>query len=316
MMKKLFLLCFCLLFAVTGCYTVADESNTGAVSSAPYVSVASVTASSVSAASSTPVSSKAVFSQKTQTSSKAKSSSLSTVSAVSTKTVDVVDQKRKAVENKYKVKIYYGDEVYWDFEGMTITTLREPSYVLQALELLNTELARYPDGFFSDFSRQLRIFLITKFTDSYAGLASYEKPECFELYLSTSPDSTQVLHHELMHMIDFTMQEKSGYAGFDNWDSLNPAGFTYSNSDYSTSDYTYGAAGIAADVYFLSNYSTKSELEDRAEIFRYAMSVPTMSSFFKIESPVRIKLAYMSSEIRRVFPSVQKVTKTAWEQIL
>lgn len=314
-MKKLFLLCFCILFLVTGCYTI--ENNSAVTKpSASSVGISSVASSSLSAASSQVPSSKATSSQKALTSSKVTTTSKSSITTTSQKTTDAVDQKRKAVENKYKVKIYYGDEVYWNIEGLTITTLREPSYITQSLDMLNTELARYPEGFFADFSRELRLFLITKFTDSYAGLASYENDSCFELYLSTSPDSTQVLHHELMHMIDFTMQEKAGYAGFSKWASLNPVGFLYSNSDYSTNDYVYGAASIAADIYFVSSYSTKSEFEDRAEIFRNVMSVPKMATFFKYESPVREKLVYMASEIRRVFPSVQKVTKTQWEQLL
>lgn len=192
--------------------------------------------------------------------------------------------------------------------------LRDSNYIKIGLTKLDNELSRFPKGFFTELSRKLRLFMITSFSDQYSGMASYENPDYFDLYHSTSPDSVRTLNHELMHMIDFTMQEKVGYSGFSNWDDLNPQDFEYTGQDNSQSVFIFDKVKDISNCYFVTNYSLKSYLEDRVEIFENLMINENVNDYISSDNPIHRKITYLNSEIRRVFKTVQKIAKTEWEK--
>jgi hypothetical protein len=132
------------------------------------------------------------------------------------------------------------------------------SYTLEALELLESELARYPQGFFSQFSKSLVINLVGSLHD----LRSDEDVSGFcgncgntvEICLNVYKMDARAVHHEIWHAIEYWSQ-----ANYNVWDSLLPKGFEYTGSGLDSSGFD--------PEWFYREYSVKSEKEDRATVF-------------------------------------------------
>ena len=224
------------------------------------------------------------------------------------------NQKRRSLESKFGIKICYGDEFTFQIEGVQAVKLWDESSIKSSLDMLDTQLSRYPSGFFGDFSRELRICLVTNFSLDYIGLASTMNPGRFDLYLTIKAGAGATLHHELMHMIDFSIMEKEKtLSAFPAWSSYNPYGFVYTGKDSNESPYIFNEKTLY-NSYFVTEYSLKSDLEDRADLFATVMAHPGAAQIFTPASPLRQKLLYLTQEIRRLFPSVSKVSKTEWEK--
>lgn len=223
---------------------------------------------------------------------------------------------RDTTNKKYDVEIYYGNDAYWNFDDMNITLLRDTTYITLGLAMLDKELGRYPSGFFSELDRKLRIFLITSFTENYSGMATYNNPKCYELYLTASEYSIPTIHHELMHMIDFSLLDKTGVNPFPSWNSYNPNGFVYTNSDNSVTPYLYSTKTASNKWFFISNYSTKTEFEDRAEIFSNLMTTTEKAPYFSGSSPLSQKIEYLTSIIKNSLQCLNSKTVPEWEKYL
>ena len=228
----------------------------------------------------------------------------------------VNDSTRDSMNIKYGVEILYGDDVYWDYEDVSMTSLRDTTYISLGLTLLDNELGRYPIGFFSEFNRKLRIFLITSFTENYSGMAVYNNEKYYELYLTASEYSIPTIHHELMHMIDFSLNDTTGTNPFPEWLGYNPQGFTYTNNNSSGTPYLYSINTASTNWFFVSNYSIKNELEDRAEIFSKLMTTSKSMPYFSGSSPLAQKIDYLTSIINKSFKSINSETSPAWEKYL
>lgn len=205
------------------------------------------------------------------------------------------------IEKKYSVKILIGDEVYqaaslteyrlvstedktyagydpyWNGEGLT-----------DALRQLDTELGRYPKGFFDLFTagnrNGLRIVLVSalmKGTDGgVLGVAWSDAAwGNIAVYVAGMPGSTNsTLHHEMFHAVEQAMNAK----GFDfaDWDQYNPAGFSYYGYDgFSEEAQKYVPDGWenVDTLYFVRDYGMTSALEDRATIAETCFGTVTAS---------------------------------------
>ena len=305
---------------LTSCYSDANliiirpqESINGSQS----ISISQDTSlSGVSEKNSDPGTETSISSKTSSTISKKTSSAISVADEPSDPKVKANAIKRNQMNLKYGIEIYYGDDTYWEYKDVSMTYLRDSTYISIGLSMLDEELSRYPVGFFMEFNRKLRIFLITSFTENYSGMAVYSDRNYYELYVTASEYSIPTLHHELMHMIDYSLLDKTGVNSFPNWNSYNPSGFYYTNIDNSTTPYLYSEKITAADWYFVSNYSTKNEMEDRAEIFEKLMTTEKAMPYFSGSSPLANKIKYMVSIIKKSFHTIDALVSPTWERYL
>lgn len=140
----------------------------------------------------------------------------------------------------------------------TLKVMLSTSYTLEALEVLESELARYPQGFFSQFSKCLVINLVGPLHDQrsdedvsgFCGNCGNTVEICLNVYKMDA----RAVHHEIWHAIEYWSS-----AHFNTWDSLLPEGFEYTGSGLDSTGFD--------PEWFYREYSVKSEKEDRATVF-------------------------------------------------
>ena len=131
------------------------------------------------------------------------------------------------------------------------------------LEMVERALSQYPEGTLEKLRTKnlpngVRIFIPSRAVlNNPEGIFSaytIGENDWFNVYLVHGLFIETSVHHELWHVIEDVIREKSPGA-FLIWDVLNPAGFQYS------SDYTH-ATGDFDPEYFAREYGTVSPLED------------------------------------------------------
>lgn len=130
--------------------------------------------------------------------------------------------------------------------------------------------------------------------------------------LAVGPSSEKALYHELFHVMETHIYAES--IAFDQWDSLNPAGFSY--------DYDYIAnESRQAGVYlegenraFIDTYSMSYPKEDRARIMEYAMTSGN-DSLFQSQT-MQSKLLAVCQGIREAYGLKKSPETYLWEQYL
>lgn len=220
---------------------------------------------------------------------------------------DKNDTKRKTIEKTYGIKILYGNEI-GDYKpkGITPTRLTDKTEIEDHLNRLNTELSKYPKGFFNDFSKKgmpLTIYLIKSANGSFSGFTDYQFMNDIKLTLATNYEFEYTLHHEIMHYIDcylnILIYPKTPY---EEYEALNPTNFKYGSA---TSTQIYNMATNQRGAYFISQYGSSNVAEDRAEVFKFMMAraYAPIGCFEKNEI-IRKKAEVISKQIKTYFPSV------------
>jgi hypothetical protein len=145
------------------------------------------------------------------------------------------------------------------------------SLVVDALDILERELAHYPAGCLNRV-RMRRVLLCRDLHEGWMpipSLPNYRRT----LLLDANATSTylrRVVHHEVFHFVDFAMDED--LQRDPQWASLNPAGFEYGGGGrvmrYVPRDWQREQRG------FVSSYAQSALEEDKAEVFSMWMSDP------------------------------------------
>ncbi|MGN0298504.1 MAG: hypothetical protein ACI4C1_04865 [Lachnospiraceae bacterium] len=213
----------------------------------------------------------------------------------------------------------------------------DESTIMSALNLLQEQLAFYPEGFFSQMflsdSDSITIYLVNglscedDFGISSAGGLVYQTYHFADLALDIgmAPDflSAQTLHHEIAHLIDRTLEGKGILFEYD-WNQYNPTDFYYNYSypDYEIDNpwgqYIYWSMATSDMIYFIDTYSTTFPTEDRATIFAEAVNgyLYGTTVFIPENIQIRNKLQHYSDLIRTGFDTTGWPERTIWEQIL
>ena len=205
------------------------------------------------------------------------------------------------IEKKYGVDIVYGNDIRTDYstdddsEVLKARAYTDAAGIKNALEQVNEGLRVFPSGLLEKLTSEdgspMKIYLtgpvgmngsapqdgaIPAFTDDH------DKETYLVIDISLNGDiNIPTVCHEITHIIDFTLQ-RMGKFDDKKWDSLNPAGFAY------TEDYdNYGNSAAAQkhsytsehysprvpaegqtddDLYFYYYYSTVNAYEDRATL--------------------------------------------------
>ena len=190
------------------------------------------------------------------------------------------------------------------------------------LEILDRNLARYPEGFLSTLASRfdgITICIVRSLTGT-AEAGSLESADgiqflhSYRAYIAlAAPYNTEyALHHELCHLIDTMVITESG--AYDRWDELNPKGFAY-DYDYIANTSRDGSAWLQdGNRFFIDTYSMSFPKEDRARIMEYAMTEGNASYFQS--TTMQAKLLLLCQGIREAFGLRKSPETFLWEQYL
>ncbi len=202
----------------------------------------------------------------------------------------------------------------WDYrftpEHLTPILRRE-------LQLLEEGLSRYPEAVLRKTAEHfsgLTFCLVREIsgTQESGSLSTATGIQFFQdgstyVVISTGRYAQQALYHELYHAMEsFILTESTA---LDQWDSLNPAGFTYGNENRIDDVYLRGQTRA-----FVDNYSTTYAKEDRARLFEYAM-LEGMNELFRSDYMQR-KLNTLCTAIRDAYGLKRTPEILPWEQYL
>ena len=207
----------------------------------------------------------------------------------------------------------------WDYDMETEYTV---SIIWRQLELLDSRLANYPAGMLAALSEHfgsLRICIVRSLLGS-AGSGSLEAAAGIQFFgeqgasiaLAADQDTEYALYHELCHLIDtYVITHTNAY---DNWENLNPDGFSYDYDYTANAQRDSGAYLTDSNRYFIDTYSMSYPKEDRARIMEYAMT-PGNTRYFQ-SSAMQAKLQRLCQGIREAFGMTKIPESFLWEQYL
>ena len=242
--------------------------------------------------------------------------------------------------------LYKKAEEIWDQYGVAVliadkvssyTSSAELCYdftkIKNTIELIEKCLQCYPKDFFRNFSGEFvetTVCIQVVGTGGPAGV--YFDGDEFKIVQidvndynpEESPDDNgsflcYTLHHEIGHMISYTLFDRADIAMFplmeERWNSYNPDGFNYvgyydddkENELFSSNDNS---------EYFVYSYSCSTPEEDRAVIFGKAMSYYQGFECMGFNENIEAKLIYLSDCIKSGFPGIDWSEKPVWENIL
>lgn len=223
-----------------------------------------------------------------------------------------------AIEEKYGITVLIGAEAAeiqpWDYQ---FTPEHLAPILHRELEMLEDNLARYPEeilqltaGHFSG----LTVSLVRQITGSpesgslsaATGIQFFRNGEAY-VTIAAGKYARQALYHELYHAMESRILTES--TALDQWESLNPAGFSYGSSQQDSEVYLRGQTRA-----FVDNYSMTYPKEDRARIFEYAMLSGT-EDLFRSEYMQR-KLSVLCTAVRDAYGLKRSPEILPWEQYL
>lgn len=235
-------------------------------------------------------------------------------------------EKADGLEQAYDLNIRIGTDCETEFPDFTAEHLTEPDYVKRQLEVLESVLGAFPQGFF----RQLRyenyeyieIQLVSGLTalphyGTGGGYAGFVQPrdDCYLMVVDGYYSNEGTYFHEFSHIIDSFLEwdswmREDARFSFEEWDGLNPEEFEY-GWDYAREP----MLTAEWEPYFIDGYAAINPTEDRARIFEYAC---TEGSDWILEQKPGVveKLRYYALCIRDAFDTASWPEELIWEQYL
>lgn len=202
----------------------------------------------------------------------------------------------------------------------TMSADEELDGVSAMLQALDRSLALYPQGFPAQFRNGagdggLCFLLVGHIESNYNVVGcTYERYDWQYIALDVHPSYSMdsIICHEMWHATEnFIFARDYTALPMDEWDALNPEGFSY--TDYDTRvDPTYPGLLYSSDpedIHFVDNYGCVNRQEDRARIMEYFMTYEEEAQIL-IQSPfIRQKLQMMCDAVRSAFDT------TGWEDL-
>lgn len=242
-----------------------------------------------------------------------------------------------ALEDRYGVRILIGTNIPAEFPDYTAEPCTDAAVIDGSLSVLENVLSLYPDTYFTQlkgsYYRNI-VFCLTGALHpldaasniSNAGAFATESNGtmqlAFDLYDDLSPDTVV---HELTHAADYRFAGE-GLLNEDEWNSMNPKGFSYYYSYINESGESYETAGSpentavsgcpADDVWFIDPYSKTYPMEDRARLMETLLSGRTPYSGCFKGRHVQEKLSYYFRFLRETLDDGSWPARTSWEEAL
>ncbi len=248
-----------------------------------------------------------------------------------------LSRRAAALEDRYGIRIVLGDNIPAEFTDYRAEPVTDPSILEGSLSVLENVFSLYPDGYFADlkgaYYRDIVLYLTGALTPlnmdtniSNAGGFATESGGllqiAFDLYGDIDPS---MVIHELTHAADYRFLGE-GLFSEEEWNAMNPDGFSYylsyideSGESYETAgSYEHTAAGgsPAAEVYFIDPYSKTYPMEDRARLMETLLSGRSPYSYCLSGEHVQEKLSYYFRFLRETLGNDSWPSSTAWEEAL
>lgn len=227
------------------------------------------------------------------------------------------------IGEKYGLEILLWDDAIvcqsWDYD-------LEAEYLVPVLQRQLTQLdgwlSQFPEEFLAataeNFS-SLKICLVRSISGTPES-GSLEKANGIQFFsdanayiaLAVGESAQQTFYHELYHVMETQILNKS--TALDQWDKLNPAGFSY-DYDYTANEVREVGSWLDADIRsFVDQYAMSYPKEDRARLFEYAMISGSQDLF--AASPLQYKLKTLCTGIREAYGLKDYPQDLPWEQYL
>lgn len=240
-----------------------------------------------------------------------------------------LNDRAKAIEDKYNIKISIGEECSNILGGYAIRPLTCYDDVANALNILDEELSKYPDGFIEQIRYENLDTIHFYITSDLIGTSSgtLETAGGFQMEIGNEAlivvdfnyfdIAKSTIHHEFGHCID-DMLVYNGGINEKIWDTYNPVSVTggsvYTDTydmfgNYGDEIYAYGTNGEDYEnSYFVDTYSMTYPSEDRARIWENIMSDEGYVDWSRTLH-LTAKLNYYAECIRQNFDS------TGWNEV-
>ena len=239
------------------------------------------------------------------------------------------------LEEKYGLDIYIGEECVGDAGGYSVSPYLNYNKIEERIETLESELEKYPLGFFEQFkidsSKELKVYLVGYLvnvdelfgaTDSAGFYLLDTRGMRIFIDCGRVDNFKKTFHHEVAHAIDdmivFVDRDiENALLSDEKWEQLNPKigmySFTY--DDYEENEYGMyiydeqkGNTSVK-DTYFVDSYSMTFPTEDRARIFENVMTSENLEVDFNEAPYLKAKLNYYADCIRATFDT------TGWGEV-
>lgn len=228
-----------------------------------------------------------------------------------------------SIARRYGIEILLGKDAVecppWDY---TLEPEHLVSILWRELELLDNRLSQFPDSMISDTASHFSSFKIALVRQIHGNSDSgslstatgvqYLSGTDAYVVLAVGTYSRQALYHELFHAMETHIFAKS--TAFDQWDSLNPSGFSYDYDYLSNASRNSGVYFSEENRAFIDTFSMSYPKEDRARIMEYAI-LPGNQTLF--DYPIlQAKLTTLCQGIREAYGLKKSATVYPWEQYL
>ncbi|KAA1290874.1 hypothetical protein C4X99_11285 [Leptospira interrogans serovar Geyaweera] len=208
-------------------------------------------------------------------------------------------------------------------------------------DLVETEIARYPRGYFIKARAEKIVFTRNlNLKGNYYGALSRPQENIifldvedgiksrseltpldfnYNFYYYSAARLSKVIHHELTHSMDDVMR----YYWDPKWVSLNPPSFQYGSYDYSS----FNPRALGGDISpfltpfwnpidgFVSEYATSNYAEDRADVGAaiQGRQFSYLNKICAVDSVVAAKVRLTIDEMKRFWP-YPGAENTAWKR--
>jgi hypothetical protein len=148
------------------------------------------------------------------------------------------------------------------------------SEVLDGLRGLDDVLLRYPERFTRATGFERVVWLCDIIKDG-APVRGFALPAARALVMDPSVFDSNVVHHEMFHMVDYRLHGDPGDQPA--WNALNPPNARYIGIAAYAEELRRGGGLGHSDPNFMTDYGRAAPVEDRAETFRVCMSDPALA---------------------------------------
>ena len=245
--------------------------------------------------------------------------------------------KAAELEDRYGIRILIGANVPSEFSDYSAEACTDSAVIDGSLSVLENVLSLYPDTYFTQlkggYYRNIAFYLTGALHPldaasniSNAGAFATESNGtmqlAFDLYDDLSPETVV---HELTHAADYRFAGE-GLLNEEEWNSMNPEGFSYYYSYINEFGESYETAGSpdhtavsgcpADEVWFIDPYSKTYPMEDRARLMETLLSGRTPYSGCFKGRHVQEKLSYYFRFLRETLDDGSWPALTSWEEAL
>ncbi len=207
-------------------------------------------------------------------------------------------ERAQKLTDRYGIQILLGEECANYINGYCIYPITDYTLIEDALLILETELAKYPDDFFlqmvPEYMEGNALYLTGDIpyhgSDNRGQSAAFRTDfQGYQIIVMNllHLDLNKTIHHEISHIIDdfvirTCINEDDDFFTEEGWLALNPPediygpAYSYSYSRYVLSDFLYVHDRLMGydytDSYYVDGYSTTYPTEDRARIWENVMT--------------------------------------------